>query len=100
MNNGKFPSLNLTHKEVGGSFYTVREIVREIIQQNRVLGPGHLTSKALNLEYCPEELGGESLSMDMSAPLSISTISHVVDQRQGKRFLLSNEYSSLSLIHI
>ncbi|XP_021763870.1 uncharacterized protein LOC110728538 [Chenopodium quinoa] len=39
-NNGNFPSLNLTHKEVGGSFYTVREIVREIIQENRVLGPG------------------------------------------------------------
>ncbi|KAI4352649.1 hypothetical protein L6164_006880 [Bauhinia variegata] len=38
-NNGKFPSLNLTHKEVGGSFYTVREIVRDIIQENRVLGP-------------------------------------------------------------
>ncbi|XP_073021205.1 uncharacterized protein [Primulina eburnea] len=38
-NNGNFPSLNLTHKEVGGSFYTVREIVREIIQENRVLAP-------------------------------------------------------------
>ncbi|CAI0442517.1 unnamed protein product [Linum tenue] len=39
LNNGNFPSLNLTHKEVGGSFYTVREIVREIIQENRVFGP-------------------------------------------------------------
>ncbi|KZV55305.1 hypothetical protein F511_06782 [Dorcoceras hygrometricum] len=39
LNNGNFPSLNLTHKEVGGSFYTVREIVREIIQENRVLAP-------------------------------------------------------------
>ncbi|KAL5569491.1 hypothetical protein UlMin_026066 [Ulmus minor] len=39
LNNGNFPSLNLTHKEVGGSFYTVREIVRDIIQENRVLGP-------------------------------------------------------------
>lgn len=38
-NNGDFPSLNLTRKEVGGSFYTVREIVREIIQENLVLGP-------------------------------------------------------------
>ncbi|KAL5723771.1 hypothetical protein ACHQM5_007125 [Ranunculus cassubicifolius] len=38
-NNGSFPSLNLTHKEVGGLFYTVRELVREIIQENRVLGP-------------------------------------------------------------
>ncbi|KAJ7970513.1 DNA binding protein [Quillaja saponaria] len=39
LNKGSFPSLNLTHKEVGGSFYTVREIVRDIIQENRVLGP-------------------------------------------------------------
>ncbi|PWA83858.1 hypothetical protein CTI12_AA163530 [Artemisia annua] len=38
-NNGDFPSLNLTRKEVGGSFYMVREIVREIIQENLVLGP-------------------------------------------------------------
>ncbi|KAM7526836.1 hypothetical protein LguiA_016738 [Lonicera macranthoides] len=44
-NNGNFPSLNLTHKEVGGSFYTVREIVREIIQENRVLGPAKLTAE-------------------------------------------------------
>lgn len=42
-NNGNFPSLNLTHKEVGGSFYIIREIVREIIQENRVLGPAKLT---------------------------------------------------------
>lgn len=38
-NDGNFPSLNLTHNEVGGSFSTIREIVREIIQENRVLGP-------------------------------------------------------------
>ncbi|KAK4253887.1 hypothetical protein QN277_010505 [Acacia crassicarpa] len=42
-NNGSFPSLNLTHKEVGGSFYTVRETVRDIIQENRVLGPAEFT---------------------------------------------------------
>ncbi|XP_072995952.1 uncharacterized protein [Typha latifolia] len=50
--NGNFPSLNLTHKEVGGSFYTVREIVRDVIQENKVLGPGSLNLKALNLEDC------------------------------------------------
>lgn len=48
LNNGNFPSLNLTHKEVGGSFYTVREIVREIIQENRVLGPGQFGSEEQN----------------------------------------------------
>lgn len=96
LNNGKFPSLNLTHKEVGGSFYTVREIVREIIQQNRVLCPGNPTSKTLNLEYCPEELAGESLSVDISVPLSIATINYAVDQGQGEN-LLPNEYRRTSM---
>ncbi|KAK8531840.1 hypothetical protein V6N13_131197 [Hibiscus sabdariffa] len=49
-NSGNFPSLNLTHKEVGGSFYTVREIVREIIQENRVLGPAKLTEGEQNTD--------------------------------------------------
>ncbi|XP_078446402.1 uncharacterized protein LOC144715333 isoform X2 [Wolffia australiana] len=49
-NNGKFPSLNLTHKEVGGSFYIVREIVREIIQENRILCPGNTTSPSFTLD--------------------------------------------------
>ncbi|KAM7267051.1 hypothetical protein ACFE04_009217 [Oxalis oulophora] len=43
LNDGKFPSLSLTHRECGGSFYTIREIVREVIQENRVLGPAKLT---------------------------------------------------------
>nr|GMC76176.1 GPI-anchored adhesin-like protein precursor [Ipomoea batatas] len=50
-NNGNFPSLNLTHKEVGGSFYTVREIVREIIQENRILGPSKFPSEELTDEH-------------------------------------------------
>ncbi|XP_020101526.1 uncharacterized protein LOC109719336 [Ananas comosus] len=54
LNNGNFPSLNLTHKEVGGSFYTIREIVRDIIQENKVLGPGSLSLKTLNLEDCED----------------------------------------------
>ncbi|KAG8093179.1 hypothetical protein GUJ93_ZPchr0012g20722 [Zizania palustris] len=49
-NDGKFPSVNLTHKEVGGSYYIVREIVRDIIQENKVLGPGGLNAKALSFE--------------------------------------------------
>ncbi|EES17110.1 hypothetical protein BDA96_08G126400 [Sorghum bicolor] len=49
-NEGKFPSVNLTHKEVGGSYYIVREIVRDIIQENRVLGPGGLDAMALSFE--------------------------------------------------
>ncbi|KAG6391508.1 hypothetical protein SASPL_149264 [Salvia splendens] len=71
-NDGNFPSLNLTHKEVGGSFYTVREIVREIIQENRVLAPP---------KECPDENGlfwslrtapFGSLSMEPNVDLSVS----------------------------
>ncbi|KAK6929130.1 hypothetical protein RJ641_005335 [Dillenia turbinata] len=75
-NNGNFPSLNLTHKEVGGSFYTVREIVREIIQENRVLGPAKFSPEEEGtdqfLEQCP--LG--SISKDPEISLS-STLSEV-----------------------
>ncbi|GJS83585.1 phosphoglucan phosphatase DSP4, amyloplastic [Tanacetum coccineum] len=49
-NNGSFPSLNLTHKEVGGSYYTVREIFRELIQENRVLAPPNLPPGEKNME--------------------------------------------------
>uniref|UniRef100_A0A0D9XZW7 AT3G52170-like helix-turn-helix domain-containing protein n=1 Tax=Leersia perrieri TaxID=77586 RepID=A0A0D9XZW7_9ORYZ len=74
LNDGKFPSVNLTHKEVGGSYYIVREIVRDIIQENRVLGPGGLNAKALSFEDCPDpespvthELGQDSVQiLDMS----------------------------------
>jgi hypothetical protein len=53
-NDGKFPSVNLTHKEVGGSYYIVREIVRDIIQENKVLGPGGLNATALSFEDCSD----------------------------------------------
>ncbi|KAM3272893.1 hypothetical protein ACQJBY_042764 [Aegilops geniculata] len=74
-NNGKFPSVNLTHKEVGGSYYIVREIMRDIIQENRVLGPGDLNAKTLSFEDCPDsselsnrhELGQDNIEiLDMS----------------------------------
>lgn len=56
-NDGSFPSLNLTHREVGGSFYTVREIVREIIQENKVLAPGNPNSQVLRLkDYVESDL--------------------------------------------
>lgn len=34
-NKGDFPSISLTHKEVGGSYYTVREIMRELKQEHK-----------------------------------------------------------------
>ncbi|XP_042036728.1 uncharacterized protein LOC121782828 isoform X1 [Salvia splendens] len=79
-NDGNFPSLNLTHKEVGGSFYTVREIVREIIQENRVLAPP---------KECPEENGlfwslrtapFGSVSMEPNVDLSVSDRGDVVTE--------------------
>lgn len=69
-NSGNFPSLNLTHKEVGGSFYTVREIVREIIQENRVLGPAKLLVENLNTNKIDEEypLGTISAEPENGSP--------------------------------
>ncbi|KAK9061310.1 hypothetical protein SSX86_018490 [Deinandra increscens subsp. villosa] len=49
-NDGNFPSLYLTHKEVGGSYYTVREIFRELIQENRVLAQPKLPPGEQNME--------------------------------------------------
>jgi len=63
-NNGNFPSLNLTHKEVGGSFYTVREIVRDIIQENRVLGPAKFTLEELNTDQFFEQYPLGSIARD------------------------------------
>ncbi|KAJ4720682.1 DNA binding [Melia azedarach] len=72
-NDGHFPSLNLTHKEVGGSFYTVREIVREIIQENRVLGPAKLTSEELNTNQFDEEYPLGTISTEPETPLDIKS---------------------------
>lgn len=49
-NNGSFPSLRLTHKKVGGSYYIVREVFRELIQENRVLAPPKLPPGDQNIE--------------------------------------------------
>ncbi|PKU69912.1 uncharacterized protein LOC110101053 [Dendrobium catenatum] len=83
-NNGKFPSLNLTHKEVGGSFYTIREIVRDIIQENKVLGPGNPSSKLLNLQYYTEEETDTSSFLDVGGNISISGIGNRIDHVHGE----------------
>ncbi|KAJ6720187.1 GLYCOSYL TRANSFERASE FAMILY 1 PROTEIN [Salix viminalis] len=72
LNNGNFPSLNLTHKEVGGSFYTVREIVREIIQENRVLGPGKLPLEEQYNDLFVEQYPLGTISTEPLISLSIS----------------------------
>lgn len=85
-NQGKFPSLNLTHKEVGGSFYIVREIVRDLIQKNRVLGPGSPSMKLLTLEDCLEEHETEFYTMDSEDELSELSIGLPVDAKQKETF--------------
>ncbi|PIA43526.1 hypothetical protein AQUCO_01900131v1 [Aquilegia coerulea] len=85
-NSGSFPSLNLTHKEVGGSFYTVREIVREIIQENRVLGPAKLTEDEQELDQFHEQYPLGLMSIECQNHLSSSSETHVV----------SNDYQNLS----
>ncbi|KAL6643949.1 hypothetical protein ACP70R_018715 [Stipagrostis hirtigluma subsp. patula] len=94
---GKFPSVNLTHKEVGGSYYIVREIVRDIIQENRVLGPGGLNAMALSFEDCPD-----SSEVSMNHELgqdSIEILNATDDDQVGKDSALriSNSEESISL---
>ncbi|PKA62280.1 hypothetical protein AXF42_Ash016072 [Apostasia shenzhenica] len=95
-NNGKFPSLNLTHKEVGGSFYIIREIVRDIIQENKVLGPGNPSSRLLNLEYCSEEEEDKVSSVDVYGNIFVSTSSDDVDLAHQEIDSLSKELEVLS----
>lgn len=73
-NNGNFPSLNLTHKEVGGSFYTVREIVRDIIQENRVLGPAKFNLKEPTSSQFFEQNPLGSIVKDPHSYLTASSI--------------------------
>ncbi|XP_019462184.1 PREDICTED: uncharacterized protein LOC109361246 isoform X2 [Lupinus angustifolius] len=72
-NNGKFPSLSLTHKEVGGSFYTVREIVRDVIQENRVLGPAKFTLEDATSDQFFEQNPLGSIARDPKSYLAASS---------------------------
>ncbi|CAK8572992.1 unnamed protein product [Lathyrus sativus] len=55
LNGGNFPPIRAAHREVGGSFYTVREIVREIIQENRVLGPAKFNLEEFDADQFSEQ---------------------------------------------
>ncbi|KAK4431064.1 hypothetical protein Salat_0868400 [Sesamum alatum] len=89
-NNGNFPSLNLTHKEVGGSFYTVREIVREIIQENRVLAPPKVSLEQHGHSAFLEQHPLGSLSVEPQIDLSDSERSHMATN------ILPNKYQIVS----
>ncbi|KAL3323740.1 hypothetical protein AABB24_038081 [Solanum stoloniferum] len=85
-NDGNFPSLNLTHKEVGGSFYTVRELVREIIQENRVLGPAKLSPEEQNNIMFAEEYPLGSISTELQS-LSLSGETHVMSSYAPNHYM-------------
>ncbi|KAL1295022.1 hypothetical protein AAHE18_19G181700 [Arachis hypogaea] len=96
-NNGNFPSLNLTHKEVGGSFYTVREIVRDIIQENRVLGPAKFALQELTSDHFYELNPLGSIATDPQSVLAASSSkvhleeSNIIDTTD-KKLCASDEY--------
>ncbi|KAL4575260.1 hypothetical protein LXL04_022102 [Taraxacum kok-saghyz] len=83
-NNGDFPSLNLTRKEVGGSFYTVREIVREIIQENRVLGPPKSPPGDRNMENLDSFLEHNLLGSISVHPNETQTVEENIGEEKEK----------------
>ncbi|KAI3458901.1 hypothetical protein Pfo_015564 [Paulownia fortunei] len=89
--NGNFPSLNLTHKEVGGSFYTVREIVREIIQENRVLAPPKVSPEEHGHSVFVEQHPLGSISMKPQIDLSVSDRVHMVTHIVPEKYQISSE---------
>ncbi|XP_051120045.1 uncharacterized protein LOC127243870 [Andrographis paniculata] len=90
-NAGNFPSLNLTHKEVGGSFYTVREIVREIIQENRVLAPPKLSLGQEHSEFLEQHpLGSISMEPRMDL-LTLNGSSTITSEGSISSLELDNE---------
>lgn len=101
VNDGNFPSLNLTHKEVGGSFYTVREIVREIIQENKVLGPSKLPfEEDINNDIMKQfPIGSISIQPPDLSPVGESDILPSVQppDRHGERVLTPSENYEVKL---
>lgn len=92
-NNGSFPSLNLTHKEVGGSFYTVREIVRDIIQENRVLGPAKPTEDEHGVDQFNEKYPLGSISIDCQTVASLNETHSVFNEHER---ICEEAYSALN----
>ncbi|KAI3470545.1 hypothetical protein Pfo_027208 [Paulownia fortunei] len=90
-NDGNFPSLNLTHKEVGGSFYTVREIVREIIQENRVLAPPKVSLEEHDHSGFLEQHPLGTISLEPRNDLSVSDGLHIVTPIVPNQYSFTNE---------
>ena len=103
LNNGNFPSLNLTHKEVGGSFYTVREIVRDVIQENRVLGPAKFTLEELNTDQFFEQNPLGSIARNPQPFLAASLIENHCEpdklQDTNSKMISASDVSYTEAVH-
>ncbi|CAI9273126.1 unnamed protein product [Lactuca saligna] len=93
-NNGNFPSLRLTRKEVGGSYYTVREVFRELIQENRVLAPPKLPPSEENMENLDSFLENNQLGSISFDPKDNQTLLKEYELRREK-VLSSRKISEL-----
>ncbi|PRQ56446.1 hypothetical protein RchiOBHm_Chr1g0336511 [Rosa chinensis] len=103
LHNGSFPSLNLTHKEVGGSFYTVREIVRDVIQENRVLGPAKFVAEDQTIDQFLERNPLGSIAAEPQNALSEASndSQFANNQNQGtvQEMVLASDGHSFTLEH-
>ncbi|CAI8603970.1 unnamed protein product [Vicia faba] len=101
-NGGNFPPITVTHKEVGGSFYTVREIVREIIQENRVLGPAKFNLEEFSTDQFLEQ---NPLGSIASGPQPFLRATSNEDHPEhnkvpGKLFSLSDNGHVINVDHV
>ncbi|CAN6461845.1 unnamed protein product [Victoria cruziana] len=79
-NNGKFPGAQLTMKEVGGSYYVIREIIQEMEYKHKCLGMDKVDELKLeSVDVQPLEAHAEGQSViefqDVSIPVADSGIS-------------------------
>ncbi|XP_010528547.1 PREDICTED: uncharacterized protein LOC104805620 isoform X2 [Tarenaya hassleriana] len=63
-NGGKFPNLKATHKEVGGSYYIVRDIFQELKFESQT--PSVSSAQDLSMEIVASENSDSSLAMNES----------------------------------
>ncbi|CAN6461846.1 unnamed protein product [Victoria cruziana] len=76
-NNGKFPGAQLTMKEVGGSYYVIREIIQEMEYKHKCLGMDKVDELKLeSVDVQPLEAHAEGQSViefqDVSIPVADS----------------------------
>lgn len=90
-NKGDFPSITLTHKEVGGSYYTVREILRELKQEHKscdILGTDidvtEPERQAIKHAVQPLSVPGEISMLISSSSCEVVETNHSLEQIEAK----------------